>query len=202
MKVKKLTLTLLILAPITLISLLSFNSKVISIKNKPMTEQEKKYGIDGQVAPELDKNIAWVDGEGKEISPVQLADYEGKFKVIYCFQSWCPGCHSAGLPSLQKMTAALADNENMVFLAVQTVFEGAHANTKEKMLEVQKKYELSIPFGHDMGTNKTNHISSIMYHYRTGGTPWFIFIAPDGKVLFNDYHVNTEKAIEYLKSIK
>jgi len=58
--------------------------------------------------------------------------------VIYGFQSWCPGCHSQGLPSLQKMVDALKDNKSVEFYAVQTVFEGEHANTKEKMLEVQK----------------------------------------------------------------
>jgi len=41
-----------------------------------------------------------------------------------------------------------------------------------------------------------------MYHYRTGGTPWFIFIDQDNKVIFNDFHLNDEKAIEYLQSIK
>ena len=55
---------------------------------------------------------------------IKLADFEGKFKVIYCFQSWCPGCHSAGLPNLKKMVNALQDNDKVAFLAVQTVFEG------------------------------------------------------------------------------
>jgi hypothetical protein len=36
------------------------------------------------------------------------------------------------------MTDALKDNDNVKFLAVQTVFEGASSNTYEKMLEVQK----------------------------------------------------------------
>jgi len=44
--------------------------------------------------------------------------------------------------------------------------------------------------------------STVMYHYRTGGTPWFIFINQEGKVVFNDFHLNTEKAIEFLQTIK
>lgn len=172
-------------------------------KSKGIKMESKKntYGIADAKAPQW--NIPkWVDGEGKEIPPVKLSDYDGKFKVIYCFQSWCPGCNSVGLPSLQQMVKALEGNDKVVFLAVQTVFEGEHANTYEKMLEVQKKYNLHIPFGQDNGDSTTRNISSIMYNYRTGGTPWFIFIDEENNMVFNDFHLNTEKAIEVLKNIK
>ena len=69
------------------------------------------------------------------------------------------------------------------------------------MLEVQKKYALHIPFGHDVGNESTMNRSSIMYNYRTGGTPWFIFIDQNVVVVFNDFHLNTEKAIEFLKGV-
>ena len=100
------------------------------------------------------------------------------------------------------MTQALQRNENVVFLAIQTVFEGNHANTFERMQEIQKQYKLAIPFGHDVGNEDTRNISSTMYNYRTGGTPWFIFLDENDRVVFNDYHLNTEKAIEYLKTNK
>ncbi len=100
------------------------------------------------------------------------------------------------------MTEALKENDNVVFMAIQTIFEGNHANTFERVKEIQKQYELEIPFGHDVGDETTRNISSTMYNYRTGGTPWFIFIDQAGRVVFNDYHLNTEKAIEFLKEIK
>lgn len=170
-------------------------------KGDIVTEAKNSYGIAGAKAPEWNVPL-WVDGEGNKINPVNLSDYDGKFKVIYCFQSWCPGCHSIGLPSLQQMVKELDGNDKVVFLAVQTVFEGQHANTFEKMLEVQKKYNLHIPFGQDNGDASTRNISNIMYNYRTGGTPWFIFIDQDNNVVFNDFHLNTERAIEYLQTIK
>lgn len=159
-----------------------------------------KYGIEGAQAPELDVPV-WIDAAGKETTPVRLADFEGKFKVIYCFQAWCPGCHSSGLPALQKMVDALADSEQVAFLAIQTVFEGSASNTLDRVKEIQQQYELEIPFGHDVGGPETRDISSVMYHYRTGGTPWFIFIDQNGTVVFNDYHLNEDKAIEYLLKI-
>lgn len=167
-----------------------------------MSNQQIKYGIEGYKAPELTSDIVWVDGSGKEIAAIKLADYPGTFKVLYGFQSWCPGCHSRGLPALQQMVEALKDNDKVKFFALQTVFEGEEANTQEKMLETQKKYKLGIPFGHDVGTPETGNRSSTMYNYRTGGTPWFIFIDQNDTVVFNDFHLNVEKAIEYLKEIK
>lgn len=166
-----------------------------------MNKQSITYGIEGYKAPELSQSIEWIDASGKEMDPIQLNQYEGKFKVIYGFQSWCSGCHSQGLPALKAMVEALEGNDKVLFLAIQTVFEGFQANTKDKLIETQKKYDLKIPFGHDIGSEETGGRSSTMYHYRTGGTPWFIFIDQNDTVIFNDFHLNTEKAIEFLKSI-
>jgi len=142
----------------------------------------------------------WIDANGKETDQIRLVDFEGKFKVIYCFQSWCPGCHSKGLPDLKKMVEALKGQEDVVFLAVQTVFEGHHANTYEKMVETQKQYELKIPFGHDAGDNGKSR-SNIMTNYQTGGTPWFIFIDKNDSVVFADFHINVEGAIDFLQQL-
>lgn len=160
-----------------------------------------EYGIGGLKAPEL-LAFPWIDANGKEMDkPVQLADYPGKFIILYCFQSWCPGCHSIGLPSLKKMVKALEKNDAVKFFAIQTVFEGKSENNFEKLKETQQQYQIPVPFGQDEGDNSTHNISSTMYHYRTGGTPWFIFIDKNGNVVFNDYHLDTEKAIEYLLTV-
>lgn len=151
-------------------------------------------------APEL-RVTQWIDGSGKELkNPVKLADFKGKFKVIYAFQHWCPGCHKVGLPSLQKMVKALDGNENVKFLAIQTVFEGASKNTFDKIIETQKEYNLNIPFGHDDGSQNGESRSSTMTDYQTGGTPWFIFIDEKDNIVFADFHLNTEAAIDFLKT--
>jgi thiol-disulfide isomerase/thioredoxin len=159
------------------------------------------YGIEGYKAHEFLVD-QWIDADGKKTLPVKLSDFDGKFKVVYCFQSWCPGCHSRGLPALQEMTKALKSNEQVIFLAVQTVFEGHEANTYDKIIETQRQYDLNIPFGHDPGDESSHNRSKMMYHYRTGGTPWFIFIDKENNVVFNDYHLNIESAIEFLSQVK
>ena len=142
----------------------------------------------------------WIDANGNKTDQIKLADLDGKFKVIYCFQSWCPGCHSEGLPALKKMIEALEDNVKVTFLAVQTVFEGHHANTYEKMVETQKQYDLKISFGHDAGDDGKSR-SNMMTNYQTGGTPWFILIDKHNNVVFADFHINADAAIKFLKQI-
>ncbi|WP_460218151.1 peroxiredoxin family protein [Psychroserpens sp. MEBiC05023] len=150
-------------------------------------------------APEFNVN-QWIDRNGNKTIPIKLSDYKGKFKIVYCFQSWCPGCHSKGLPDLKKMVNALKDNDNIAFMAIQTVFEGYQSNTYDKMVATQKQYDLKIPFGHDAGNDGKSR-SNIMTNYQTGGTPWFIFIDKHDNVVFSDFHLNPDAAIDFLKTI-
>ena len=150
-------------------------------------------------APEFHVN-QWIDAHGKKTKAIKLSDHQGKFKVVYCFQSWCPGCHSKGLPDLKAMVEALKDKESVVFLAIQTVFEGYESNSYDKLVETQEKYELKIPFGHDAGDDGKSR-SNIMKNYQTGGTPWFLFIDKHDHVVFSDFHLNPEAAIEFLKTL-
>ena len=119
-------------------------------------------------APEFNVN-QWIDKKGNKTNPIKLADFKGQFKIVYCFQSWCPSCHSKGFPDLKKMVNSLDGNTKVVFLAIQTVFEGYDSNTFDKMVETQKKYALKIPFGHDAG-DAGKSIAKIMTNYQTRGT--------------------------------
>ncbi|WPR70670.1 redoxin domain-containing protein [Flavobacterium sp. NG2] len=162
--------------------------------------QNDTYGILGQFAPKCEIKD-WINEEGQFDNSVQIENYKGKVVVLFCFQDWCQGCHSIGFPALQRMTDALGRNEEIVFLAIQTVFEGHSVNTFDKLVENQKKYQLKIPFGQDNGDTTTQGVSKIMHQYRTGGTPWFIVINQDGIVIFNDFHINTKKAIAILETL-
>lgn len=142
----------------------------------------------------------WIDAHGFTTPAIKLSDFRGKFKVVYCFQSWCPGCHKKGFPDLQKMVKTLKGNENVAFLAIQTVFEGHEENTFDKIIETQKQYDLKIPFGHDAGDDGKS-ISNVMKNYQTGGTPWFLFIDKHDNVVFSDFHLNPDAAIEVLKTV-
>ena len=153
------------------------------------------YGIYGNYAPELNVDY-WIDAVGEPTGEFRLADHSGKWVLLKCFQSWCPGCHSHGLPAVQKISHALKDNPNIAFAGIQTVFEGHMINTVEKVREIQLQYDLQMPMGHDPGGPAGR--PQTMVDYRTGGTPWIIVISPERTVVFNDYGIDADKAIEYL----
>jgi len=154
------------------------------------------YGIVGQTAPELKVNY-WINKHGKK-TDFKIAQHEGKWIFLKGFQSWCPGCHAHGFPALKKISDALAGNPQVVFAGIQTVFEGSWTNTEDKVREIQLQYDLQIPMGHDPGGSSGR--SYTMADYRTGGTPWMILINPQRKVIFNDFGINADKAIEFLKA--
>ena len=153
-----------------------------------------RYGIVGRLAPELRVDY-WIDANGDKTKPFKLADYKNKWVFLKCFQSWCPGCHSHGLPAVKKISEAMADNPHVAFAGIQTVFEGKFINTISKVRKTQLQYDLKMPMGHDPGDDR----SFTMMDYRTGGTPWMILIDPSRQVAFNGFGVNADKAIEFLK---
>lgn len=151
-------------------------------------------GINHQKAPEL-RVPYWIDKHGQERDPLKLSDLGDGYKIIYCFQSWCPGCHSRGFPTLKKLVNALGDI-GFGFAVVQTVFEGESKNTADQLVEMQNRYNLRIPFGHDPADGR---YPSIMEDYRTAGTPWFILINPKGEVVFNDFGLDADKLIDAIQ---
>jgi len=155
------------------------------------------YGIIGQTAPELEIE-QWIDAEGKTASAFKLADHKGKYIFMEFWQSWCPGCHSHGFPSLKKISDAFADNKDFVAVSIQTTFEGYDTNTFKKVHKIQKQYDLKIMMGHDTGDKKSQGHPKTMISYRSGGTPWAVLISPEGKVIFNGFSVKPESVIDFL----
>ncbi len=156
-----------------------------------------QYGIEGQIAPELQIS-QWIDANGNP-TMFKLADHKGKFIFLEFWQSWCPGCHSHGFPSLKKISDAFNNNPHFTAAAIQTTFEGFSTNTANKMREIQQQYNLNIVMGHDAGNPEKQRHPKTMIDYRSGGTPWAVLISPTGKVIYNGFSINPESAITFLK---
>ena len=153
-------------------------------------------GILGKQAPSWGvtewKNLP----EGKK--QLDLKDFKGKVVYLYCFQSWCPGCHKYGFPTLKKAISNFKGDKGVAFVAVQTVFEGASVNTPARAWSTARKYDLKIPVGHS-GDEKNS--PPLMRNYRTGGTPWTIIIDRKGKVRYNDFHIQPTAAIKLIEGL-
>ena len=157
-------------------------------------------GILGRKAPEL-KVSHWIGADGKETDPVTLSNYRGKVVYLYFFQSWCPGCHRYGFPTMAKLSEEFKDDDRIAFLAVQTVFEGHGVNTSDQLAGLQRKYDINAPFGHDGGKKENGGIPSTMRNFRSAGTPWVVVIDPSGTVIFNDFHIDPAKATLAIRKI-
>ncbi|MCH8872603.1 TlpA family protein disulfide reductase [candidate division KSB1 bacterium] len=154
-------------------------------------------GILNQKAPSWEVSAWFQLPEDKK--SLDVADFKDKVIYLYCFQSWCPGCHKYGFPTLKKVIKQYKNDKDVAIVAVQTTFEGFSSNGIEQAKEVAKKYQLNIPIGQS-GTR--GHRSKLMASYRTGGTPWTIIIDKQGVVRYNDFHIypnDAAKLIEHLK---
>ncbi len=157
----------------------------------------QERGITGRSAPELDAEF-WLDGDGNPTSFSMLAQ-RGKWVHLKCWQSWCPGCHEHGFPALKKISDAFAGEARVVNVGLQTTFEGHNINTGDKVREMQLRYDLPIVMGHDPGRRNPDGYPNAMRAYRTGGTPWHIFIDPSGVVAYNGFSVDADKAIALIR---
>ena len=153
--------------------------------------QARKRGIVGQPAPTWQGLDTWFQlPKGKKA--LDVSDLKGKVVYLYFFQSWCPGCHSRGFPTLQHVRHQFGSRDDVIFVAVQTVFEGFHTNTAKKALSTVESFSLDIPTAHDPGRGGSG--SLLMKRYRSGGTPWTILIDRKGVVRFNGFRLHPDQA--------
>ena len=106
-----------------------------------------------------------------------------------------------GFPTLKKLTEKFIGNQAVVFLAVQTVFEGYGYNTKEKLRKNQLKYSVKVPMAHAAGSPEDHIPPQIMINYRSGGTPWTVIIDPQGWVAYNHFHIEAQPAAVFIEKL-
>ncbi len=163
-----------------------------------VANQNADYGIANELAPELGVT-RWVDPSGQPLDDgFDLLRAPGRYKLLFCFQHACPGCHSSGFPTLQRIVQALHGTDVLSIAVVHTVFEDFEHNTFEAMLEDQRRYALPVPFGHDAGQDQSG--SELMRRFGNGGTPWFILIDPNGVVVFNDFRLDADRLVTFLRN--
>jgi thiol-disulfide isomerase/thioredoxin len=159
-----------------------------------------KPGILGQAAPTW-RVESWHQLE-KGVDSIDVSDYRGKVVYLFFFQSWCPGCHRHGFPTLKETREELGDAEDVAFVAIQTVFEGHSANTLARGLADMESFGLEgIPFGHAGGEDE-GRSPAIMRSYRSGGTPWTVIIDKRGRVRFNGFRIEPAKALALVQELR
>jgi thiol-disulfide isomerase/thioredoxin len=163
-------------------------------------EDFMETGIVGLPAPPLE-NVRWINENGDERGPFSLAELGRSFKILYFFQDWCVGCHAHGFPTFVTLAEELRD-KGVGLAAIQTVFEGSEVNTFDRLRENQRRYGLRVPFGHAVADSASvDAVPPIMEAYRSGGTPWFIVIAPNGRVVYDGFRLDAEGLVQALRPL-
>ncbi len=153
-------------------------------------------GIEGEKAPSFGVDT-WLQTNG--MKNIEIDTYKGKVLYVYGFQAWCPGCHSHGFPTLQKLSKHYKGDNKVAFVAIQTVFEGFLVNSVTAAKLIIAKYDLTMPVGHSGSDDKR---SEFMKNYKTGGTPWTVIIDKQGVVRFNHFHAEVDDIIEFMDALK
>ena len=94
---------------------------------------------------------------------------------------------------MQEIVSGLADS-NVGFAVIHTAFDDDPSNSQERVREMQLKYDLKIPFGHDPKVGA--QYPTFMQDYRTRGTPFFVVLNPENEIIFGDFNINADKVIE------
>ena len=172
--------------------LLAFAAALVPLRSARAEDAiQTLKGIEGKEAPLLEVDTWIQTPEGKD--RVEITDYPGKIVVLLFFQHWCRASQESELPVLKKLVEHYRGNKGIVFLAVQTTFEGFLENTSDKLAVTAKKFDLDIPFGH---SPKLADLRSVSAVYQPAGTPWWVIIDRKGKVEYNGHILNEEEAIK------
>ncbi len=88
------------------INRLRFGLLILAMIAPPTSAENRSLGIVGQLAPAWQVDRWFNLPEGAD--SLDVSDLHGKVVYLFCFQSWCPGCHSHGFPALQQVSEHFA----------------------------------------------------------------------------------------------
>lgn len=159
----------------------------------------QQLGIQDRPAPPWPVD-AWLNLPAG-IDQLNVTEFRGKVVYLFFFQSWCPGCHSHGFPTLREVYERYRGNDEVAFVAIQTTFEGYATNTPERALESVGDYGLEIPVGHTEGKGERAGPPGMMRTYRTGGTPWTVIIDRNGIVRFDGFSIEADSAVRTIEAL-
>ncbi len=168
----------------------------------PPTEQNNQAirmetGIVGRKAPEW--TVTEWAGLPAGNDSLQLSDVEGKIVYLFFFQSSCESSRREGLSVLREVKEHFADDDSIVFIAIQTAFRAYTANTMKMAKRLFESKNVDIPIGQD---GEPGRESQTAKSYDTYGTPWTVIIGQDGIVKYNGFDLKFEQAVDVIDRIR
>ena len=157
----------------------------------PLNPFDLKDPLVGEPAPELEIST-WMNGEG-----VSLKELRGKVVILEFFQLWCPGCNKFSIPLMKEWKKIFADEREIVFISIHTVFEGHRINSVKNLRIFIKKKKITHLVGVDRHGRESD-IPVTMRRYRTGGTPCMDILDKQGVIRFKYFGMYHKEPITEL----
>ncbi len=129
------------------------------------------------------------DLSGKTVS---LADYKGKVVVVDFWATWCGPC-KASFPAMQKAVNKYKDNENVVFLFINTWQKEADKKKNAEDFIRQTKYTFHVLLDNE---------NKVVEAFKVSGIPTKFIIDGQGNIRFKVVGNETgDKAVESLSTM-
>ena len=148
---------------------------VLADAGKANRESAMKKALEGRLSkPSVDFTLNDLSGK-----PVTLSSLKGKIVVVDFWATWCGPC-KASFPYLQKVHEKYRNNENVVFLAVDTwEHEKDIPATVENAKKFMAEHKYTFPVVFDVLTGK-----KVAEKYEVEGIPTKFIIDKKGNVAF------------------
>ena len=115
-----------------------------------------------------------------------VEDFKGKALLILFFNLGCPGCLGRAIPYANRIV--LEKSEEIKVIGIHTNFEGI-AFTNEQFDKAKEDFFIRFPFYKDKNYDTT------FLNYGAGGTPHWILVNSEGKVVYSIFGSDPNNAL-------
>ena len=115
-----------------------------------------------------------------------VESFKGKPLLILFFSLGCPGCLGRAIPYANRVVYEKGDQINVI--GIHTDFEGVDF-PKEKFEAAQAEFYIRFPFFKDFNFDTT------FLNYGAGGTPHWILVDQEGKVIYSIFGSDPNNAL-------
>jgi thiol-disulfide isomerase/thioredoxin len=188
----------------------SLAAAACSDSEPPAADPDRGVAAPDQMAPDTAPparypfditGMKWANVPGGAATPPATLFYN-KVVFVSCFQAWCPGCRTYGIPMTKLLLDKYRGNPNIVIMFLQTVFEGHSTNTFDRGLrELTVTHGIQNPLYAFEASAGNMQSTPFMKTYKTGGTPSFVIFRKDASVAYQGIPRNSPKLHEWVNLI-